>query len=121
LLLLRAAAGVTVAVQGATYVAGRSNSPIATLAVCCFAIVCGSLLLIGLFTPLASALLALGGIVVSLSFLPAIFPNLFGAKLTIYFLVVIAAAISLLGPGAYSIDARLFGRREIIIPRPPGD
>jgi uncharacterized membrane protein YphA (DoxX/SURF4 family) len=121
LLLLRAAVGVTVAVQGATYVSDRTSSTIATWAVCCLAIVCGSLLLIGLFTPLAGALLALGGIVVSLSFLPAIFPNLFGAKLTIYFLVVIAAAISLLGPGAYSIDARLFGRREIIIPRPPAD
>jgi hypothetical protein len=31
-------------------------------------------------------------------------------------------AITLLGPGAFSLDARLFGRREIIIPeaaRPP--
>lgn len=32
-------------------------------------------------------------------------------------LAVIAAALILLGPGAYSIDARLFGRREIVIAR----
>jgi hypothetical protein len=25
--------------------------------------------------------------------------------------------IALLGPGAYSVDARLFGRREIVVPR----
>lgn len=31
-------------------------------------------------------------------------------------LVVLAAAIALLGPGAFSIDSRLFGRREIQIP-----
>ncbi len=28
-----------------------------------------------------------------------------------------AVAISLLGPGAFSIDARLFGPREIVVPR----
>ena len=32
--------------------------------------------------------------------------------------VVLAAAIALLGPGAFSIDARMFGRREILISNP---
>jgi len=31
--------------------------------------------------------------------------------------VILAAAIALLGPGAFSLDARLFGRREIVIPK----
>jgi hypothetical protein len=34
-------------------------------------------------------------------------------------LIVDAAALTLLGPGALSLDARLFGRREIIIPHDP--
>jgi uncharacterized membrane protein YphA (DoxX/SURF4 family) len=33
--------------------------------------------------------------------------------------VLDAIAIGLLGPGAYSLDARLFGRRRVIVP--PGD
>jgi hypothetical protein len=35
---------------------------------------------------------------------------------------VMAAALACLGPGAFSLDARRFGRREIVvphIPRPP--
>jgi uncharacterized membrane protein YphA (DoxX/SURF4 family) len=32
------------------------------------------------------------------------------------FVAVVAATVILLGPGAFSLDARLFGRREIIIP-----
>jgi hypothetical protein len=31
------------------------------------------------------------------------------------FLVIDAAALALLGPGAYSLDARLFGRRVIVV------
>jgi hypothetical protein len=27
-----------------------------------------------------------------------------------------AVAVALMGPGAFSLDARLFGRREIVIP-----
>jgi len=30
--------------------------------------------------------------------------------------VVLAIVIALLGPGAFSVDARMFGRREILIP-----
>jgi hypothetical protein len=36
--------------------------------------------------------------------------------LTAFNLAAISAALALLGPGAFSLDARLFGRREIIIP-----
>jgi hypothetical protein len=32
-------------------------------------------------------------------------------------LILNASALALLGPGAYSIDARLFGRRVVVVPR----
>jgi uncharacterized membrane protein YphA (DoxX/SURF4 family) len=35
-------------------------------------------------------------------------------------MVITAMGIALLGPGAFSVDGQLFGRREIVIPpRPP--
>jgi hypothetical protein len=44
------------------------------------------------------------------------YPSLFDTRLATTLATSIAVAILCLGPGAFSIDARLFGRREIIIP-----
>lgn len=38
-------------------------------------------------------------------------------RTTEVFAIMIAAAVACLGPGAFSLDSRLFGRREIIIPK----
>jgi uncharacterized membrane protein YphA (DoxX/SURF4 family) len=38
------------------------------------------------------------------------------STLAAFNMAAISAALILLGPGAFSLDARLFGRREIIIP-----
>jgi hypothetical protein len=38
------------------------------------------------------------------------------SALAAFNLAAISGALVLLGPGAFSLDARLFGRREIIIP-----
>jgi hypothetical protein len=35
--------------------------------------------------------------------------------IVLIYLIVLSLVIVLLGPGAYSIDARLFGHREIIL------
>jgi len=41
------------------------------------------------------------------------------ARTTEVFAIMIAAAVACLGPGAFSLDSRLFGRREIVIPKSP--
>jgi hypothetical protein len=51
--------------------------------------------------------------------LPPPTPNLFDARLSAILAAIMAAAIVFLGPGAFSLDARMFGRREIIIPQAP--
>lgn len=71
--------------------------------------------------------LAVGFLTPYLSFVVCVYAlvNLFGASthldvLLLASLLLNSAALALLGPGAYSVDARLFGRRLVVVP-PPKD
>lgn len=80
---------------------------------------CGIFLLIGFVTPLVSVL-ALSASIIAIASAVSAFSGLqvvFGA-IDLYTVcsMLVAIAVILLGPGAFSLDARLFGRREIIIP-----
>ena len=66
------------------------------------------LLLIGLWTPVAGGLIAVAEL--SLAGLHPENPSAF-----LHF-ATLAAAVALLGPGGCSVDARLFGRKQIQIP-----
>ena len=70
---------------------------------------CSALLIIGLWTPIAGVFMAF----CELSFL---FFTFGGASMHIV-LAALGAALAMLGPGAWSVDARLFGRRRIQIPQ----
>jgi uncharacterized membrane protein YphA (DoxX/SURF4 family) len=78
-------------------------------------VVVGLCFLLGFMTPLMSSILVVGALAIGLSWLPSPRQNLLDTQFSIVNLVVIAAAIGALGPGAFSLDARMFGRREIRI------
>lgn len=119
LLLLRGAVGLTAVAQGGDCLSGRSDSALWTWAAGLLALAAGSSLLVGFLTPFACILLGVGCAATAFSSSTAYTLNLLHGGLFLLIVVGMAAATALLGPGAYSLDARLFGRREIIIPQAP--
>lgn len=115
LLVLRAVLGVAVVIEGGFYVS-ESNASVVTWCLGLSAIAAGGLLVVGLFTPFAGALVGAGTVCVVLSFLPVCTPNLFDTEPTVIFGLTMNLVAVGAGPGRYSVDARMFGRREIIIP-----
>jgi uncharacterized membrane protein YphA (DoxX/SURF4 family) len=81
-----------------------------------FAVLLGLSLLVGFLTPVAGAFAALSYLLYALSIACCPDPNKHLSAVTALDLSVISLALVLLGPGSLSMDARLFGRREIVIP-----
>jgi uncharacterized membrane protein YphA (DoxX/SURF4 family) len=115
LLLLRAAVGTALVARGVLAAAARDVSgPAFSLAL--GTIVSGLALLAGFLTPLAGLLAAAVTAADALGTrVPAWTP---ADGIAAWALLLAAAlALALAGPGAVSLDARLFGRREIEVPR----
>ncbi len=118
ILLLRVAVGVIAIVQGVDYL-GDDNLTASAWITGLLMILSGAALLIGFLTPLAGVLVALATLGFMFSWFRSPSVNLFETRLTTVLMFTVAAAIVFIGPGALSLDARLFGRREIIIPSSP--
>ena len=106
LLLVRAVTAIPVVLQG---IEGLLTAPrtggILEVVAACFA----ALLLVGLWTPVAGVLMAVAELCLVLSRVSDPWMHVqLGA---------LGAALAMLGPGAWSVDARLFGRKRIEIPR----
>ena len=72
------------------------------------------MLVVGLSTPIVAAVISLGTVAIGLY-------QLFDRdgllhESSVLFIIFVSTSIVLLGPGAFSIDSRLFGRRRIVIP-----
>jgi uncharacterized membrane protein YphA (DoxX/SURF4 family) len=118
---MRLAVALSAIVQGiGTFI--ESPDQIPSYAIGSLEILLGAALLIGFLTPIAGALAALVNLAIGASWFLTRAENAHDRTVAAFYLLVISIAITVLGPGAFSLDARLFGRREIIIPeasRPP--
>jgi putative oxidoreductase len=107
LLLLRLGVGIALIYIGVSRLFGAPEEPI-TIAGDLIEAAGGVFLLAGLWTPIVGALIALDELWIAFS-LDASHPDM---RLIHIFLAVLTAGVAMLGPGAWSIDARLFGRKR---------
>jgi len=119
LILIRAAVAITALVQGTfCLISDTQLTPITVRSL--LALIAGALLLIGLWTPIAAAVVGLCIGAMRLSFASSCRVDLFQTDVSVILAITVCTGILLAGPGAYSIDARLFGPREIVL-RPDAD
>jgi uncharacterized membrane protein YphA (DoxX/SURF4 family) len=113
---MRAVVGITASAQGILYLVQGSNRTFAMLSACLVLAGCGACLLVGFLTPVVSIAIAILSLAMTLSKVPVVAGDPPDGTLAFFELIIMAVAIALLGPGSFSLDARLFGRHEIVIP-----
>ena len=109
LLLLRLGAGIPLIYFAIASLLVPESRELARLVLGGLGAIAGVLLIIGLWTPVAGAVVAVTQLWVLFSqpFSKHTYPFLH------VFLALLGAALAMLGPGAWSIDARLFGRKRL--------
>jgi uncharacterized membrane protein YphA (DoxX/SURF4 family) len=105
ILLLRLGAGIALICPGVAGFFGSPGTP-TMVARNLIGVVGGTFLLVGLWTPAMGALVALDELWIAFS--PG--SSQPDGRMTHILLAVLTAGVAMLGPGAWSIDARLFGR-----------
>ena len=113
LLLLRLVVGCAASSQAWLLITASHGAVNAGVVVALLAFVTGLALIVGFMTPIASVLLCAGGLLLNLDSSIRGHLPLFESGLARLEFIAIAAALICLGPGALSLDARLYGRREI--------
>jgi len=110
LLLLRLGVGIALIYLGISSLFGALGGPI-TVARDVIEVAGAVFVLAGLWTPIMGALIVFDELWIAFS-LHSAQPD---GRLIHIFLAVLTAGVAMLGPGAWSIDARLFGRKRFKI------
>ena len=104
---MRLGVGIALIYPGVSSLFGGSGTPI-TIVRDLIEVAGGILLLAGLWTPVAGMLVVVDELWIGV----ALYPSQQDGRWNHIFLAVVTASVAMVGPGAWSIDARLFGRKR---------
>jgi uncharacterized membrane protein YphA (DoxX/SURF4 family) len=113
LLLLRLVVGGAASSEAWLHIAANQGALNSSVAVALLAFVTGLALIIGFMTPIACVLLSAGGLLLMIDSSRSGHLLLLESGMARLEFIAMSAALISLGPGALSVDARLYGRREI--------
>ena len=116
LLLLRFVVALNAAAEGIFILSSPDHETASSWCLGGLAVVMGGSILMGFLTPICCGLAAVANVIMNLVRLPSSQAPVLATSIAHLNLAIICVALVLVGPGAFSLDARLFGRREIIIP-----
>jgi uncharacterized membrane protein YphA (DoxX/SURF4 family) len=119
LLLLRSLLGIVASWQAMSYLEQAPEPTAMAWTAAVLAPISGVLLIAGGLTPASSAVAGMSLLIVSFTNGPSVAALLPLGWTGAVCMAVVAVALILLGPGALSIDARWFGRREIVFVQSP--
>jgi uncharacterized membrane protein YphA (DoxX/SURF4 family) len=116
LLLLRFVVALNAAAEGISILSSPDHETASSWCLGGLAVVMGGSILMGFLTPICCGLAAVANVIMNLVRLPSSQAPTLANSIPHLNLAIICVALVLVGPGAFSLDARLFGRREIVIP-----
>jgi uncharacterized membrane protein YphA (DoxX/SURF4 family) len=117
LFLLRVLVGASAIVNGFADLAGGAPISFLSWPAGMITMLAGASLHAGFLTTVFAAVIAVDVTAVTFSGLQSSSSHGLAGLPSAIALLVLAIVVALLGPGAYSVDARLFGMREIVITR----
>jgi uncharacterized membrane protein YphA (DoxX/SURF4 family) len=113
LLLLRLVVGGATSSQAWMLISANHGAVNISVVIALAAFVTGIALIIGFMTPIASVLLSAGGLLLTVDSSVTGHLLLFESGMARLEFIVMSVALVPLGPGALSLDARFYGRREV--------